>query len=181
MLMKRKMSDGQFKAMQGLMKLIDTFYPYVKSRARSFGVQPGMTVVDYGCGPGRYTAEFAKLVGENGKVFAVDHIDIALRETRKRLDKTGAANVELKLAKGYDSGIPARRADIVCAIDMFHHVEPVQFLKETERIAKPDGVMIIAGGHMFRSRVKAFVAASGLWEVADENFHFLTYRRKLTK
>ena len=33
-------------------------------------------VIDYGCGPGRYTLPIAKLVGPKGKVFAVDRREI---------------------------------------------------------------------------------------------------------
>jgi ubiquinone/menaquinone biosynthesis C-methylase UbiE len=35
-------------------------------------VQPGMTVADIGCGTGFYTLELARMVGEDGKVLAVD-------------------------------------------------------------------------------------------------------------
>jgi 2-polyprenyl-3-methyl-5-hydroxy-6-metoxy-1,4-benzoquinol methylase len=58
---------------------------------------------------------------------------------------------------------------MVCAVDMFHHVDPVPFLREVERIAKPDGVLVISGSHMRRSQVKKAVASSGLWVIADEN------------
>ena len=60
---------------------------------------------------------------------------------------------------------------------MFHHVDPVLFLLETERIAKPNGVMILSGGHMTRSRVKKAVATSGLWVIVGENHHFLKYKK----
>jgi ubiquinone/menaquinone biosynthesis C-methylase UbiE len=177
MFMKKKISNPEFKVMQGLMKLVDVAHPYVPERAKIFGIRPGMTVVDYGCGPGRYAVEFARLVGEGGKVYAVDLIEIALREAEKRLKKNNTANVELVLAEGYASGIPAGVADMVCAIDMFHHVDPVPFLQETERIAKPDGVLILSGGHMTRSRVKKEVAASGLWLIAEESHHFIKYKK----
>ena len=173
---RRKLSNTEFKAMQGIYKLTDAFYHYIPARAASFSIRPGMTVVDYGCGPGRYTAEFARLVGENGKVYAVDLLEIAIKETEKRLQKSEVKNVELKVAQGYDSGIPQSTADMICAVDMFHHVDPVPFLKEMGRIAKPDGVLVLSGGHMTRRRVKEAMVASGLWEIAEESRHFLKYR-----
>lgn len=48
-----------------------------------------MTIIDYGCGPGRYTILFAKLVGEKGKVIAVDIKDLTLREVEKKIKKLG--------------------------------------------------------------------------------------------
>jgi hypothetical protein len=31
------------------------FYPYIEKRIRKSNIKEGMTVVDYGCGPGRYS------------------------------------------------------------------------------------------------------------------------------
>lgn len=176
--MKRKLSNSQFNIMHGFMKLIDMAYHYVPTRAQSFGIQNNMTVVDYGCGPGRYTIEFARLVGENGKVYAVDLLEIAIQETEKVLKNNNLTNVELKLAHGYDSGIPSGVADMICAVDMFQHVDPVPFLKEAERITKPDGILLLSGGHMLRSHVKKAVAASGLWVISEESKNFLKYKKK---
>lgn len=103
--MKEKMINKEFKLMQGVMKLADKVSPHVSRKADSFGIQRGMTVVDYGCGPGRYSVEFARLVSPDGKVYAVDVLEIALQETQKRLKENRISNVELKLAKEYDSGI----------------------------------------------------------------------------
>jgi len=177
---KRRLSHGEFKVMQAIMKLVDLVRPYVPGRAETFGIARGMTVVDYGCGPGRYTAEFARLSGAEGKVYAVDLLEIALRETEKRLKKRGVNNVALMLAKGYDSGVPDGVADIVCAVDMFHHVEEAPFLKEAYRIAKRDGTMLISGGHQSRSSIKKSVADSGLWELTEENKTTIKFKKLIT-
>ena len=63
------MSDLSYRLMVALFKLGDAVYPTVARRTRGFGIKPGMTVVDYGCGPGRYTIRFARLVGEIGRVY----------------------------------------------------------------------------------------------------------------
>ena len=183
-IMKRKISDRQFKVMQGLMNIADKVHPYTANVAESFGIQKGMTIVDYGCGPGRYTVEFARLAGPEGHVIAVDLIDIALRETEKRLKENGfniengLNNVELKLARGYDSGVEAEAADMICAVDMFHHVDPVPFLKEMYRISKADGILIISGGHQTRNSIKKAVSGSELWGLTEETKTFLKYRKK---
>ena len=154
---------------------MDAVHHYVPERARTFGIKPGMTVVDYGCGPGRFTVEFTKLVGPTGHVYAVDVLPIALDSTKRRLDKAGLTGVELLLADGYDSGIPTFAADMVCAIDMFHHVDPIPFLAEAARIAKPDGVLMFSGGHMTRPQLKDEIAASPLWCLDDDTPEYLRY------
>ena len=179
MFLKKRLSNTEFKIMCGIYRLTDMVYRYIPARAKSFNLQQGMTVVDYGCGPGRFTKEFARMVGENGKVYAVDLLEIALQKTKNQLQKNGLNNVELRLAQDYDSGIPQSAADMVCAVDMFHHVEPAPFLKEMDRIAKPDGVLLLSGGHMTRKRIKEVVAASGLWKIAEESKRFIKYKKKI--
>jgi len=67
-----RMSDRSSRGMTFLFKVIDFLSPYINKRVRKFGIKEGMTVVDYGCGPGRYAVKFAELVGENGRVYAVE-------------------------------------------------------------------------------------------------------------
>ena len=63
-----KMSDISFKMMTLLFRLVDLIFPYINRCLKKFGVKEGMTVVDYGCGPGRYSTKLARLVGPEGKV-----------------------------------------------------------------------------------------------------------------
>jgi hypothetical protein len=49
--MKEKLSDGEFRMMQLVMKRIDFASNYVKKRSMSFGIKEGETVIDYACGP----------------------------------------------------------------------------------------------------------------------------------
>ena len=51
-----KMSNTSFRVMSWTFKVVDFFYPYLKKRIKRFGIEEGMIVVDYGCGPGRYSA-----------------------------------------------------------------------------------------------------------------------------
>ena len=176
--MKERMSDGGFKLMRLVMKAVDHIHPHVFQKAESFGIEKGMTVVDYGCGPGRYTIEFARLVGESGQVLAVDLVELALDETRIKSTNSGYNNVTTYLAKGYDSGVPSKAADVVFAIDMFHYIqEPPAFLAELWRIAKDDGKLIVSGGHQSRATIKRNLAKSALWEISEENNGFIVCRK----
>src|SRR5512137_124589 len=82
-----RMSNVSFRLMLLLFVIIDFFYPHVARRAKRFGIIEGMTVVDYGCGPGRYTVNFAALVGEKGRVYALDIHDLAVETVKKRTAK----------------------------------------------------------------------------------------------
>ena len=66
------MSDMQFRLMVLTMNVVDILFSHIEKRVAGFGIRPGMTVVDYGCGPGRYTVHYSRLAGRQGKVYAVD-------------------------------------------------------------------------------------------------------------
>ena len=178
-MIQRKLSNIEFRLMRGFMKIADHVHPHVQVRTESFGIKSGQTVVDYGCGPGRYTIEMARLVGAGGKVIAVDLVNLALEETQRKLEAEGFKNYELKLAQGYDSGVGDDVADIVFAIDMFHHISDTNiFLREIYRITKPDGLLILSGGHLTRKTVKAKIAMSEIWDVNEERQEFIAYKKR---
>jgi len=138
-----------------------------------------MTVIDYGCGPGRYTTEFAKLVGENGQVYAVDIHELAIKEVNKKTGKLGLKNVEPILVEGYDCPLPDDTADIIFALDMFFNIkEPTEFLGELNRLTKPEGILIIDEGHEKRSKTKNKIEKSGYWTIYDETKDHMKYKPK---
>ena len=164
-----KMSNRSFKGMVILFNIIDFFYPYIKKRVKKFGIQKGMTVVDYGCGPGRYAVKFAELVGDEGKVYAADIHELAIEEVQKKIKKHNLKNIEPILINGYNSALPDNIANIVCAIDMFFIIqEPKKFLGELKRITKTDGVLVIDDGHQRRRITKEKILDSGFWKIIEE-------------
>ena len=54
-------------------------------------VQPGMTVMDFGCGMGFFSIPMARLVGAEGRVVSVDLQQKMLDVLRKRAAKAGVA------------------------------------------------------------------------------------------
>jgi len=105
-------------------------------------------MVDYGCGTGRYTLHFSRMVGEGGEVYAVDIHELAIRAVRQNYTRAGLVNIQPILAHGYDSGLPNPIADRIFALDVLHGArQPIEFLTELRRLAKPDGILIIDDGH----------------------------------
>jgi ubiquinone/menaquinone biosynthesis C-methylase UbiE len=163
------MSDTGYKPMVFIMKVIDVLFSHIEKRVDRFGIQAGMTVVDYGCGPGRYTIHYSRLAGPKGKVYAVDIHPLAIDLVRQKMDKYGLDNVEPVLAHGYDSGLPDHVADLVTAIDLFFGIHDQKaFLAELKRIAKPNGILIIDDGHQSRRATKEQIAAVGNWQIVAE-------------
>jgi ubiquinone/menaquinone biosynthesis C-methylase UbiE len=142
-----------------------------------------MTLVDYGCGPGRYTIPFAQKVDDKGKVYALDIHPMALKKVKEKAEKCRIENIETILVKGHDNGrydaiIPDKTADRVFALDMFFIIKnPAEFLKEIARILKDDGLLILDDGHQSRDTTKKKISLSPLFEIIGERKDHLKLRK----
>jgi ubiquinone/menaquinone biosynthesis C-methylase UbiE len=164
------MSDLDFRLMSAFMAVEDFVHPILDKRIATFGLRENMIVVDYGCGPGRYTTRYAKIVGTKGKVFAVDVQPLALETVKRKAEMQKLHNIEAFLARGYHSGLPGHFADLVCALDIFFGLgDPTAFLKELHRITKPNGFLIIDDSHQSRRESLRKIKAAGCWVINEES------------
>jgi ubiquinone/menaquinone biosynthesis C-methylase UbiE len=168
-----RMPDVAFWFMKQLFKVYYFLKPVDKYIA-GFGIKPGDTVVDYGCGPGAFLKRASLLAGETGMVYAVDIHEMAISAVSDLIQKNNLKNVKPVLAIGYSVVIPDNSADIIYAIDMFHMVkESDLFLKELFRITKSGGNLIIEDGHQPRSLSIQKINQSGCWRIIAEPKRFL--------
>ncbi len=138
-------------------------------RLDAFGIQNGQTVVDWGCGTGRYLKQASELVGDKGTVYAVDIHQLAIEAAANVAQKYNLNNVHPVLTDGKTVNIPPQTADLIYALDMFHMVKDTKaFLTELCRITKPDGILILEDGHQQRALAKEKVNNSGCWEIISE-------------
>jgi cobalt-precorrin-6B (C15)-methyltransferase len=63
----------------------------------------GSTVIDVGCGSGSITVEAAMQVVPNGKVYAIDQDENAIKLTRRNLTKFNVSNVEVIHSKAQEA------------------------------------------------------------------------------
>ncbi len=144
-----------------------------------FGILPGTTVVDYGCGPGRYLAKASRLVGPSGRVYAADINPIALDFARARIARRGLQNVGVAPIRNGACGLPDATADLVYALDMFHAVrDPAAFLAEIRRFTKPGGTLILEDGHQPRDATRRKLTAAGGWRIEAETRRHLRCCRR---
>jgi 2-polyprenyl-3-methyl-5-hydroxy-6-metoxy-1,4-benzoquinol methylase len=116
-------------------------------------VRPGMNVMDVGCGMGYFTIPLASLVGESGRVFAVDLQPQQLERVRVRSEQAGVAQrVELVHACSGSLGMNTM-VDFVLAHWMVHEVPEQQiFLKDVWDHLVPGGDILIAEPKIHVSR-----------------------------
>jgi cyclopropane fatty-acyl-phospholipid synthase-like methyltransferase len=163
-----RMPDFAFRMMSILFKLADIFSPkghYIDG----FGIKPGYTVMDYGCGPGRHIKRASQLAGSKGTVYATDIHELAIASVEKLIRRKGLSNVRAILSRDMKQSIAPKTVNLVYALDMFHMViDTDSFLKGIHRIIMTDGILILEDGHQPRTQARKKVMQSGCWDIMEE-------------
>lgn len=103
-------------------------------------LEPSSTICDMGCGNGFYTLPLAKLVGENGRVIAVDIQREMLELLKDRATAERLNNIEPVLGTVIDPKLPPASIDLVLLVDVYHEFShPEQMLAAIRRSLKPAG------------------------------------------
>lgn len=158
--------DLFYTLMFAILKMRDKVAP-VGDRVKKFDIKEGQVVIDYGCGVGSYASALSKAVGQSGKVYEVDAHPLAIRATKKKVQKLKLNNVEvIQTVDEVHSGIPQDNiADVVLVLDVFHMVSNKElFLMEIRRLIKKNGFMLIEIEHMSDDEIRKEVEKTGKWK-----------------
>ena len=108
-------------------------------------VHQGFTALDIGCGMGHFTMGMAKMVGDQGRVIAVDIQEQMLERVKRRAIHQGLSG-RIILHKGYVEGLEMKgQVDFALAFWMVHEVpDQLAFFKAVKDLLKPDGRFLVA-------------------------------------
>jgi len=82
---KQKMPRIGFAIMKTVLTLRSIFKKPERT-LREMGLRKGQTILDYGCGIGSFSITAAKMVGDEGVVYALDIHPLAIRAVEKKMD-----------------------------------------------------------------------------------------------
>jgi len=127
------------------------------------GVKPGMVIGEPGAGRGYYTVKLAKKVGPQGKIYANDISDYALRRLRERIKDEKLTNVQVIKGKTVDPLFPVGQMDMVFMSYVIHDMSrPLEFMKNLKPSLKPGATVVLleqdpakhasAAGHFFEKK-----------------------------
>ena len=107
-------------------------------------INEGDTGLDVGPGIGYFTIPLAELVGDSGRVIAVDIQQEMLNAIKKRAERANVLQrVELQLASSDSLGIKTK-PDFILAFWMVHEVpDKVRFFAELHSLLKDDGKFLM--------------------------------------
>jgi ubiquinone/menaquinone biosynthesis C-methylase UbiE len=122
---------------------------YRPARLANRYVKPGDRVLDFGCGPGFFTREFAKVVGDSGRVIAVDLQEEMLRIVRGKMQADGLLpRITLHQCKPDSINLPEDQNetfDAAFTIFVVHEVpDPEKLFREISTLLKPGGILFFS-------------------------------------
>jgi ubiquinone/menaquinone biosynthesis C-methylase UbiE len=127
------------------------------------GIKPGFHVLDYGCGPGSYIRSLAELVGNPGKIYALDIHPLAIKMVQGIVTKNNLTNVKTVFSD-CDTGLPDNSVDVVLLYDVFHNLsEPNEVLQELHRVLKPNGILSFSDHHMKEDDIYTNITETNLF------------------
>jgi SAM-dependent methyltransferase len=109
-------------------------------------LEPGMSLLDVGCGPGTITADLVERVAP-GRVVAIDASADVLAGAREVAAGRGLTNLEFAVGDVHALEFEDGAFDVVHAHQVLQHVaDPVAALGEMRRVCRPGGTVAVRDG-----------------------------------
>jgi ubiquinone/menaquinone biosynthesis C-methylase UbiE len=110
------------------------------------GARAGATVVDIGCGPGFFTLPAARLVGVQGRVYAVDVEPRMLALVERRAAESGLRNITTVRTRAADVPLSDGCAEVVVCGLVLHDLDAAgrgQMVGEMARLCRRGGAVLV--------------------------------------
>jgi ubiquinone/menaquinone biosynthesis C-methylase UbiE len=141
-----RMAHLLFKVMAPVMEspLRYRFFNPVKSLKLS-GIQIGQTVLEVGCGTGFFTIPAARLIRDEGRIYAVDPHPLAIKQVKKKVRDAGLTNVRLIRADATRCGLARGMINLVVLYGVIPSptLPMDRLLEEMYRLLKPNGKITV--------------------------------------
>ncbi|RLI92258.1 MAG: methyltransferase type 11 [Candidatus Altiarchaeales archaeon] len=110
----------------------------------AIALKHGQSIADIGSGGGYFSLRFAKMVGKEGRVYAVDIKPEFLEYVKNSAREEGLDNVIPMLVSGDKLDLPEKGLDLIFMRNVTHHIpNRVEYFKSLKRFLKPNGRIAI--------------------------------------
>ncbi len=106
------------------------------------GLRSGMVFADIGSSDGFFTFLASKIVGEKGKVYAVDVDPLAIERLKSKAKTEGVKNITAVAGKAEDIVFCKGCVDVVFySMDLHDFDDPAKVLHNAREMVKPEGLV----------------------------------------
>jgi ubiquinone/menaquinone biosynthesis C-methylase UbiE len=106
------------------------------------GLKKGQKVVEVGCGPGFFTIPAARIVEDEGHIYAVDIHPRAVDRVKKKIKKAALTNVTPLCVNASNTGLPGGSIDLVFLFGLRSIAGGFEgMIFELHRVLKPEGIL----------------------------------------
>ena len=108
-------------------------------------IQSGQEVLEVGCGTGFFTIPSAELVGDEGRVYAIDPLPLAIEQVARKVRDAGLTNVRLIKADATEAGLASGSIDLVLLFGVIPSpTMPLdRLLPEMHRLLRSEGALAV--------------------------------------
>lgn len=111
---------------------------------RKLNINEGDVFADIGCGIGYFSLPAAKIVGENGIVYALDISSEMLKVLEEKVQLDKLTNVRPIISEEYNLHLSDNLVKIAFSCNVIHEVDDrYRFLNEMKRILTDNGMAVI--------------------------------------
>ena len=126
-------------------------FDHRKEIVTALHLKPGMVVADVGAGTGLFTRMFSPLVGESGKIFAVDITPKFVAHVEELAAEENLTNVVGVVCAPNDVRLPPWSVDLAFICDTYHHFEfPLATMRSIHKALKPKGQVVLIDFHRIK-------------------------------
>jgi len=143
------------------------------------GIELGDHILDYGCGPGGYLPPAVELVGNSGRIYALDINPLATKRVEKIAMKRQIANVET-ICSECKTGLQDDSLDAVLLYDILHMLsDPNGVLNELHRVLKPNGILSFNDHHMKENEIMSKITDGGLFGLSKKGKRTYSFLKRV--
>jgi len=147
---------------------------------REVGLRPGQKLLDFGCRTGHYSIPAARVVANEGIVYAVDKEQQALSELQQKASRLNLKNIRtIKTSGQIQINLENDSIDVVLFYDILHYHEKEErekLYRQAYRVLKQDGLFSVYPKHTLENdpimEFQNLSLGQIKQEIQDSNFVF---------